>query len=79
MSNDDINSLVWPAMRYALGRKTYVVETVCRALINVKNNIRNDIRISMVNEIKKAIESGNAGMKMDVDCWERVIKEFENA
>ena len=40
MTKDDLNSLVWPAMRYALGQKTYVVDTVCGALINNARNIR---------------------------------------
>ncbi len=77
MSQDDLNSLVLSAMRYALGRKTYVVQTVCRALINNAKNIRNDIRCRMSEEIAKAINSQKAGMDCDVEQWQQVLKEFE--
>jgi hypothetical protein len=75
--SDDINSLAWPAMRYALGRKTYVVDTVCRALINQKANIRDDIRERIGQEIRKAIMEGEAGMPMDVARWVDVLETFK--
>lgn len=75
--SDDVNSLAWPAMRYALGRKTYVVDTVCRALINQKENIRLDVRAGMSREIRKAIMEGEAGMPMDVARWVDVLEAFK--
>lgn len=77
MTKDDLNSLVWPAMRYALGRKTYVVDTVCRALINNAKDIRIDIRKRMSQEIEAAILKKQAGMNMDVELWLKVIESFE--
>lgn len=77
MTKDDLNSLAWPAMRYALGRKTYVVDTVCRALINNVNGIRSDIRASMIREIEKAIHFGDAGMDMDLERWKDVVIAFK--
>lgn len=77
MTHDDLNYLAWPAMRYALGRETYVVQVVCRALINNAQKIRNDIKYRMAEEIAKAINSEKAGMDCDVEEWQKVLKEFE--
>ena len=76
MTKDDLNSLAFPAMRYALGRKTYIVQVVCRALTNNAQNIRNDIKYKMSEEIAKAINSGEAGMDCDMEEWEKVLKAF---
>ncbi len=78
MTKDDLNSLSWPAMRYALGRKTYVVDTVCRALKNNAKNIRQDIRARMCEEIKKAIEANQCGMGRERVQWESLIEALEN-
>lgn len=79
MTNEDLNRLVWPAMRYALGRKTFMVDTVCNALIANAKNIRDDIRDRMAEEISSAIKLGSAGRQVDVDDWERVLKAFGEA
>lgn len=77
MTKDDLNSLAWPAMRYALGRKTFVVDTVCRVLLNNINGIRKDIKLSMAKEIEKAIANNEAGMDMDVRRWQELANEFK--
>lgn len=76
MTKDDLNSLVWPAMRYALGRRTYVVDTVCRAIINNAKEIRSDIRYRMQEEIAEAINKNEAGMDMDIRRWQDVLECF---
>ncbi len=76
MTKDDLNSLAWPAMRYALGRKTYVVDTVCSALKRNAKDIRSDIRIRMGEEIASAINKGDAGMDMHVAQWEELLHVF---
>lgn len=76
MTKDTLNSLSFPAMRYALGRKTYVVETVCRALKNNAKDIRADIKQKMSKEIEKAIAENQAGMDCDVAQWQQVLKSF---
>jgi hypothetical protein len=79
MTKDDLNSLAWAAMRYALGRKTYVVEAVCSALKNNAGDIRSDIILRMSKEIDKAICNGEAGMPIDIEAWEMVLESFEEA
>lgn len=75
MTKDDLNSLVYPAMRYTLTRKTFVVDTVCRALINNAKNIRSDIRYMMGEEIANALNADEE-RKLDHYNWERVLKAF---
>ena len=72
-----LNSLSFPAMRYVLGRKTYMVETVCRTLINNAEHIRPDIKQRMSEEIEKAIAENQAGMDCDVHQWKQVLKSFK--
>jgi len=73
---NDLNSLIWPAIRYALGRKTFVVDTVARAAINNAKNIRSDIRYRIGEEIAKAINKGEAGMDCDMRRWNDVLEAF---
>lgn len=78
MTKDDLNTLVIPALRYGLGRRTYITGMIADCLIRNKKDIHRDIRDLIVREIKRAIEEGNAGMQMDVDEWNRVIEVFDN-
>lgn len=78
MTKDDLNSLAWPALRYALGRKTYVVDTVARALIANARSIRHDLRQGMIEDIEEAIDQDMAGMEMDVITWRKVLDALKN-
>lgn len=73
MTKDDLNSLAFPAMRYAIGCKTFVVETVCRALTRNAKDIRSDIRYRMSEEIAIEIMNGNANIRP----WQDVLTAFE--
>jgi hypothetical protein len=83
--NDDLvtiprmhfNDLAWAAVRYALGRKTYMVATVCDVLIKNADKLYNQNREKMTHEILRAIETGSAGMPVDVKDWQRVLDAFE--
>lgn len=76
MNTKDFNDLAWPAMRYALGRKTYVVEQVCNVLIKNAHDLTSDNRYKMGAEIIRAINRNEAGMDMDVKCWQSVLEVF---
>ena len=78
MTNQDLIALSWPAMRYALGRKTYVTHDVSQALISVAHYIPEDLRYKMGEEIAHAINAGQAGMAMDIVAWENVCQAFSN-
>lgn len=61
------------AMRYALGRKTYVVSSVTSELIKNWSGFSKSDKEVMLKEIRKAIEENKAGMKMDVKRWIAVM------
>lgn len=76
ITSEDINCLVSPAMRYALGRKSVIADTVPRTLIRLCKIIRSDIKFYMCEEIEKAIKEDKAGMECDVQRWKDVVAAF---
>lgn len=73
MTKLDRNITLGCAMRYALGRKTYVVGSVTNELIENWDNFREGDKKVMIKEIKEAIEKGRAGMDMDVRNWNKIL------
>jgi hypothetical protein len=75
--NDDFNVLAFCAFRYALGRKTYIVDSIIKALIANKHRIPHDRRQRICSEIEHAISKDEAGMDCDVEDWKRLVKELQ--
>jgi hypothetical protein len=69
----DYELILLAACRYALGRKTYIVGTVVDYLLKEWKDISGQLKAVIQVEIKEAIESGNAGMDMDVGEWKRLL------
>lgn len=68
------DSIVFDAFRYCLGRRTYAVSECVEVIVRVWDQIRPKLQHIMKNEIEVAIQSGQAGMDMDVRQWERVLQ-----
>jgi len=62
------------AFRYALGRQTYIVSIVVDHLIENWDKLDMRFKELIHREIKVAIERGSAGMKMDVEEWNKLLK-----
>lgn len=61
------------AMRYALGRMTYVVGSVCGELMRNYNRLPDGTRVRIAREIQEyQDEYGMAGMDFDNDNWNKV-------
>lgn len=60
------------AFRYALGRMTYSVGDVSRALIEHRDKIKPDWRRQIVQDIDNAVNNEGAGMACDIDKWREV-------
>lgn len=73
MTNDDLNCLAWPAMKYALHQKTFVVEMVCRTLIRNAKHIRADIKNRMHEQIVMSLNADEEN-EMDHYLWGKVLK-----
>ena len=61
------------AFGYALGRKTYVVSTVVDLIIREWPNLKPFLKKFFRDDINKAIQTGYAGMNMDVAQWQRIL------
>lgn len=77
MSDDELDTLLFLSFRYALGRKTYIVDQVADLLIKYRDKLHiNSIR-QIKTEIAYAIETNDAGMDCDVDSWNKVSRQLE--
>ena len=77
MTKDDLNSLVIPAMLYALkkDKEGFAADTVTRAIIRNAKEIRSDIRNQMGEAIANAMNADEDGL-MNHMLWDRVLKAF---
>lgn len=69
MMSLDADITIGCAFRYALGRRTYVVDSVCNEIERLAPEISEKTRHRMIAEIDEAVNSGNAGMQMDSNRW----------
>jgi hypothetical protein len=72
----DDNIILFCAFRYALGRRTYVVSTVIRRLIDQYLNIHPVDREKYVEEIDKADKENDLGSSYDREDWMKVKALF---
>lgn len=74
----DFDDIVFYAFRYALGRKTYATYLVSKYLQLHWDELKEHTRELIQKDIREAIESGNAGMKMDEKEWGKLLgKKYE--
>jgi len=73
--DDDI--LLFCAMRYALGRRSYVTSAVTAWIIRSAPLMTPVRRAWYVNEIQPIIDAGHAGENMDVQAWKNVLKALK--
>lgn len=66
--------ILFYAFRYALGRKTYVVDKVVDSIILNWDKLELSTKRVMNNEITQAIMDKAAGHKMDVDKWKEILE-----
>ena len=70
--NDTLETLLFYAFRYALGRKSYVVPDTTEYLLKYRDVLSSRTREAIVREVTEAIKNEDAGMPMDVELWEEV-------
>ena len=68
------DEILFLAFRYALGRKTSVTFTVSDAIIKNWEVLSIHFQYLIQKEIAVAINEGRAGMQMDIEQWERILK-----
>lgn len=78
MKNSELDTLFFCSFRYALGRRTYIVHDVATLINDNKNLLTSQTKSKMVEEIYGSIMEGSAGMKMDVQIWQRLAELLED-
>lgn len=71
--NKELEDLLIYATRYALGRQTYAVSDVCRALHNYKNKLSDKCRYVIEQDI---LHCQNYGSEYDKNYWMNILKEL---
>lgn len=66
--------LLLESFRYCLGRKTGAVSDCVERLEQYWGEIPRDWQIQIQKDIVRAILTGQAGMNMDVQEWEKILK-----
>jgi hypothetical protein len=77
MNKHETNILMLCAFRYALGRRSYIVDDMANLLIKYKSTLNVYTRVLIIKEIKTAFETNNYGMEMDKDIWQIVLDHYE--
>lgn len=70
------NDLIIYAFRYALGRRSYVVSDVVSALADLWDKLKYNQKVTIRNEIMRALEENKAGDSIDRDLWKTIIYEL---
>lgn len=66
--------VVIAAFRYALGRRSYAVSLISDWLIKNWKEISINDQTLIKREIQEALDRDRAGMQMDRQDWEKVLK-----
>ena len=74
LQNDDDMVILLCAFRYALGRRTYVVDYVTTCLQKHWHALSKGDRSLIIREIGEAIERRHAGCDCDVRQWKAVAE-----
>ena len=65
----DLETLVYGAFNYALGRRTYIVQETVQVLMTYIDEMPEKLLRIMAIRIEEAITNNQAGMDMDVKEW----------
>lgn len=72
---DDISMMLVTAERYALGRRTYIVEWVCEVISKNMNLLLEKDKQVMIRDIKEAYSYGDECNKI---VWVNLLHKLEN-
>lgn len=78
VSDNDMDTMLFYAFRYALGRSTYAVNDVATLLIKHKHALSHQTKVKIEEEILSALNTDNAGMEIDKKDWLEVLGAFNN-
>lgn len=72
---EDISMTLVSAERYALGRRTYIVQWTCEIISKNMNLLLGKDKRVMIGDIEQATDYGD---ECDKECWLRLVKKLKN-
>lgn len=72
-----LESLLFYSFRYTLGRSTYAVSDVARALVEHSDVLENPTKELIIIEIERSLKGGTVGMDIDKAHWVWIKELFE--
>lgn len=73
MTPQDRGTLLIGAVRYALGRRTYVVSTTCRIARAALRELDDGSRGVIARDIREALARGRCGDEIDDRDWRNLL------
>lgn len=73
-AREDMSAMMISAERYALGRRTYIVQWTCEFIGNNLHLLSEDHKKVMIKDIEDAWYYGD---KCDEYCWKELLKKLE--
>lgn len=70
----DVDIVLMCALRYSLGRRTYVTSVVSQAIVDEWDNVSVQLKHVIQHEIANAIEEHRSGSGEDTACWRKIIE-----
>lgn len=73
---DDLSTMLVSAERYALGRRTYIVQWTCEFITKNLNLITEKDKQVMIRDIEKPISYGD---ECDKICWLKLLEVLKRS
>jgi hypothetical protein len=74
IDQEAFDTIMFCAFRYALGRKSYITNTISYYIIGYWKDLNRRTRIQIQEEIRTAIWLKQAGFDCDVKEWEKILE-----
>lgn len=73
-NKEDISMILVSAERYALGRRTYIVQWTCEFINNNMHLLTEKDRFVMIHDLENAISYGD---DCDKQCWMLLLEKLK--
>ena len=70
-----VASFRYALVRYALGRKTYIVAEVVENILKNWDMLSTKAKNKIQEEVESAIKNDNAGWQIDIDQWNIILSK----
>lgn len=78
VNNSVYEQMLISAVRYALGRATYIVGTTTDEVKRVWSELSENTRMVIRRDVSEALDRGQVGMEMDDSRWRHLISFMDD-